>query len=216
MELCGPCSKQAFSQPIHACRDPKKCPKNHISFYKDRHGCHASLKAIHFKNESMKGAIELPLSQSLLMPITLLERGINECMPNSSMLFSDSWGLPYKLDYFSTISSQAISIEGHHITANHVRHMFVTLWQDFINHPSTKLLDLTMHQMAASAAELMINSPTSWDIAYDDNMSSRAINRTIAVWPHFVEFVKQAHLDTSSMEEWDPLTIDMSMLTTTS
>lgn len=200
--------------PLSCCRHPSKCPKNHISFYKDRHGYHGSLMATHFKNEAMKGNQELPLSPSLMLPITMLERGIHACMPTSHTLLSDTWGLPYKLDYFSHISSLAISIEGHHLTANSVRHMFVTLWQDFINHPTTKLHDLTMHQVSASAADLMLNSTSAWDIAYDDSIRSRAINTTISLWPQFVEFVKQSHLDSASKEEWDPLTIDLSLLTT--
>lgn len=172
--------------------------------------------ATHFKNEAMKGEQELPLSPSLLLPITMLERGIKECKPNSHMLFCDTWGLPYKLDYFSHISSQAISFDGHHLTANMVRHMFVTMWQDFIQHPSTKLLDLTMHQMSASAADLMLNSTSAWDIAYDDSIRSRATNTTISLWPKFVEFVQQSHLDATSKEEWDPLTIDIGMLSISS
>lgn len=172
--------------------------------------------ATHFKNEAIKGDQELPLSPSLLKPITLLEKGSQACMPSSHMLFSDSWGLTYKGPYFSNIASKSISFDGHHITANDVRHMFVTLWQDFINHPSTKLLDLTMNSMNASAADLMLNSTQAWDIAYDDSTRSRAINTTISLWPSFVEFVKQAHLDTISKEEWDPITIDISMLSISS
>ncbi len=212
---CHPCTHTAHPTPL-SCRHPTTCHKNHISFYKDRHGHHASLMATHIKNEAIKGEQELPLSPSLLIPLTLLERATHTCMPSSHTLFHDTWGLPYKGSYFSNICSQALSFDGHHITANDVRHMFVTLWQDFISHPSTKLLDMTMQQMNASAADLMLNSTDAWAIAYDDSIRERAINTTLALWPQFGEFVEQAHLDSISKEEWDPLTIDMSALTISS
>lgn len=180
------------------------------------HGYHGSLMATHFKNEAIKGDQELPLSPSLLMPISMLERGIHACMPNSPTLFSDTWGLVYKGPYFSHVTSQAISFDEHHATANMVRHMFVTLWRDFLNHPSTQLVDLTMQQMSASAADLMLNSTTAWITSYDDSTRSRAISTSISLWPKFVEYVKQSHLATTSREEWDPLTIDLCMLTTSS
>lgn len=183
-----------------------------MDFFKDRHGLHCSLKAAHSKNEATKGIQELPLSPSLLYPITLLERAIDACMPDSPFLFSDTLGLLYQERYFSTICSKAISFGEHDINANTARHMFVTMWQDFISHPSTKLLDLTIDQMNASAADLMLNSTKAWAIAYDDSIKDRAITTTISLWPQFVEFVKQAHLDTMSKEEWDPLTIAINLL----
>lgn len=60
----------------------------------------------------------------------------------------------------------------------------------------------------------MLNSTTAWNMSYDDSTRNRAISTSISLWPKFVEFVKQTHLATTSREEWDPLTIDLSMLTT--
>jgi hypothetical protein len=133
-------------------------------------------------------------------------------MPTSPILFSDTNGLPYKGPYFSHVCSQAISFDDIHLTANDVRHMFVTTWQDFVNHPSTKLLNLTIEQMNACAADIMLNSTSAWAIAYDDTTRDRAINTTLSLWPKFAEFVKQIHLDATSKCAWDPLTIDLSKL----
>lgn len=121
----------------------------------------------------------------------------------------------YHDPYFSKICSQAISLLDTKIVANDVRHMFVTLWQDFINSPSTKLIDLTRQEMNAYAANLMLNSIAAWDIAYDDSAKNRAFNTTFYLWPKFVEFVRESHLDATSKGEWDPITIDLSLLSLT-
>lgn len=205
-------SSGLLSTPKCLCRDPSQCSKNHIDYYEDRHGHHASLKVTHFKNDAIKGDQELPLSPSLLRPLTLLERAIHHCMPHSHLMFFDHNGALFKGPYFSYVVSQAISVGGIHLTANDVRHMFVTLWRDFLNTPSTKLLDLTIHQLSASAADLMLNSTTAWSISYDDSTRNRAIHTTLALWPHFIEFVRQAHLDAMSRKGWDPLTIDIDSL----
>lgn len=197
---------------MHHCRWPSSCSKNHIHYTQDRHGFHASLKASHFKNEAIKGDQELPLSPSLLKPLSLLEKAIHSCFPFSELMFFDTHGLLYKAPYFSYIVSNVISFGGHHITANDVRHMFVTLWKDFLNSPSTKLLDLTIHDLSACAADLMLNSTAAWSISYDDTLRSRAIHTSLHLWPQFIEFVKQAHIDVTSTKPWDPLTIDVNLL----
>lgn len=133
-------------------------------------------------------------------------------MPQSDLMFFDHTGALYKGPYFSFVVSQAISVGGIHLTANDVRHMFVTLWRDFLNSPSTKLLDQTIQQLSASAADLMLNSTTAWSISYDDSTRDRAIHTTLALWPQFRQFVQQAHLDTVSRKAWDPLTFDLDSL----
>lgn len=187
-----------------------------MSYYQDRSGYHTSFIASHFKNDSLKGDQELPLSQLLIMPLTLLEKGIHACFSSSPTLFFGLDGQPYKGTYFSTIASKCISFGGHHLTANDVRHMFVTLWKDFLSSPSTQLLDLTIQQLSACAADLMLNSTNAWSIAYDESTRSRAINTTLVLWPQFVAFVHEAHLDAMSKKEWDPITIDPSLLSPTS
>lgn len=208
---CAPLSHPSHL-PFNACRHPTKCPKNHVDFFEDRHGIHASLFAIHFKNDAIKGEQELPLSPSLLKPLTMLAQGIAHSFPLATHLFFDTHGSLYKGPYFSHVVSQAISVDGLHLTATDVRHMFVTLWKDFINCPTTQLLDLTMHQLNASAADLMLNSTNAWAISYDDTNRNRAINTTLHMWPKFVKFVKEAHLDAISRKELNPLNIDIATL----
>lgn len=188
------------------CRDHANCTKNHIQYYQDRHGKHASLMAAHFKNESIKGEQDVPIFPSLLSPLCYLEKGIHSCHPSSKLLFFDTTGTLYKAPYFSYVCSKAISIQGLHLVANDIRHMFVTLWRDFVNSPTTTLLDLSINQACASAADLMLNSTTAWTISYDDTNRSRAIQSTLSLWPQFTEFVKQSHLDFMSKKEWNPIT----------
>lgn len=196
---------QVFMTTLLPCRDHAHCPKNHIEFYVDRNGHHASLKASHFKNASIKGEQDLPIFPALLSPITLLEKATHACYPYSKLLFFDSHGSIYKEAYFSYVCSKAISFEGVHLTANDMRHMFVTLWKDFVNSPNTKLLNLTIHQACATAADLMLNSTAAWSISYDDTNRSRGIHTALDLWPKFTQFVKQAHLDAKSKKEWNPI-----------
>lgn len=193
-------------------RNPSTCPKNHIRYYQDRHGYHASLKATHFKNEAIKGPQDIPLSPSLLKPLSILEKAINAMAPSSPTLFFAQDGDPYKGPYFSYVASKAISYDGVHLKANDLRHMFATLWRDFINAPSTKLINLTINDLNASAADLMLNSTQAWSASYDDTSRDRAIHTTFSLWPQFHAFVKQAHLDHASTKEWDPLTISLDVL----
>lgn len=195
------------------CREPSTCKKNHIYYYQDRHGYHASIKATHFKNEAMKGPQEIPLSPSLLQPLASLEKAIHASAPSSTTLFFGQDGTPYKGPYFSYVTSKAMPLgEGIHIKANDVRHLFATLWRDFINSPSTQLINLTITQLNASAADLMLNSTQAWSASYDDSLRDRAIITTFSLWPKFQEFVKQAHLDHMSTKEWDPLTTSLTCL----
>lgn len=194
------------------CRAPSECPKNHVHYFEDRHGHHATLNASHFKNDTLKGEQALPLSSSLLKPISSLEKAIHACFPPTPLLFFGLHGNLINDKYMSSVVSKAISLEGVHLTANDVRHMFVTLWRDFLNSPSTKLLDLSIHQASACAADLMLNSTASWDISYDDTTRRRAIHLTLSLWPKFVEFVKEAHLDHMSSKEWDPITTPLDAL----
>lgn len=187
-------------------RNHASCIKNHNKYFHDRHGYHGALIALHFKNEAIKGEQELPLSPSLLSPFTLLEQAIHAIYPASKLMFFDTNGRLYKDAYFSYVCSKAISMKGMHLTANDVRHMFVTLWKDFVNSPTTKLLDITIHQACASAADLMLNSTTAWSMSYDDTNRSRHTSTTLSLWPQFKAFVEQAHLDATSQKGWNPLT----------
>jgi len=177
---------------------------------------HASLNVEHHKNEGIKGKQEIPLSSHLLLPITLLERASHFLFPNSPTLFFGYGGEVYELAYFSSIVKGAISLPNMSLNANDLRHMFVTLWMDFINTPSTNMLNLSISHLNASATSMMLNSTNAWDASYDDSHMDRAMLTTLAMWPKFVEFVKEAHLDKEATKEWDPLTIPLSSLPSSS
>ena len=80
-----------------------------------------------------------------------------------------------------------------------------------MNSPSMRHLDLTLTQMEACASDLMLNSTHAWP-TYDDSTRSRATNLAISLWPHFKEFVRQAHIASTSTMEVDPLNIDLATL----
>ena len=173
---------------------------------------HATFNVEHHKNEGIKGRQEIPLSSHLLLPITLLERASHFLFPNSPTLFFGYGGEVYEQAYFSLIAKGGISLPHMSLKANDLRHMFVTLWMDFINTPSTHLLNLSISQLNACASNMMLNSTNAWDASYDDSHMDRAMLTTLAMWPKFVEFVREAHFDRASEEAWDPLIIDMGLL----
>lgn len=193
------------------CREDN-CGKNHITYFKDRKGTHAELVLWHFKNDAIKGVQHVPLAPKLLEKILFLEQARAAIYPTCPTLFCDTQGLVYKSAYFSTVVSKACILGDERLTANDYRHLFATAWRDFINCPTTKLLDLTVHQLNAAAADMMLNSTEAWSAAYDDTNRNRGIFTVLAKWPKFVEFVKEAHLDLMSKDPIDPLTVDLASL----
>lgn len=168
----------------------------------------------HHKNEAIKGKQDIPLSSHLMLPLSLLERASHFLSPTSPTLFFGHDGTMYGLSYFSSIVKDAISLPHSTLKANDLRHMFVTLWRDFIATPSTNLLNLSTTHLHACASDMMLNSTKAWDASYDDSHRERAMLTTLSLWPKFVEFVREAHLDKESTKEWDPLTIPLSSLPT--
>jgi hypothetical protein len=122
-------------------------------------------------------------------------------------LFFGQAGNVHKQGYFSTISARALSqaVGLTWATANDFRHMFITAWRDFISCPSTQLAGLTAQQMEDVAASMMLNSAAVWEQSYDISTVQRGMNSIIAMWPKFMAFVEQQHLDKTSEEPFDPL-----------
>ena len=197
---------------LSSCPSPTSCPTNHISYIKDRHGMHACLELVHFKNSKAKGRQSLPLAPQLIEVVVHLEQAA--AFLNSPTIFCQTCPkgpkppapIPYHDAYFSTVCTQAIAIPT--ITAVVLRHMFITLWRDFISHPHTNLHSLNAQQLEVAAANLMLNSTHAWD-SYDDSTRHRGTSTAMAMWPAFSSFAHEHHLTKSSEEEWDPLDIDL-------
>lgn len=196
--------------PCVCCRDPTTCPKNRIEYIQDRKGCHAELVLVHFKNDTLKGEQHLPLSPKLRELIALVEQG--RAATGGDTLFCSMSGAPYKLDYFSTVVGNLLVFDGKRLTPTDFRHLFSTAWRDFINSPNTWVVDQAVQQLEGAAAGLMLNSSAAWDATYDDSSINRSIHRVMAMWPKFVEFVKEQHLDQQSRTPYSPLTVDMALL----
>lgn len=176
---------------------------------------HADLELWHFKNEAIKGVQHVPLAAGLLEKVVYLERARAAMYPECPTLFCDIQGRPYRDAYFSTVVANNISIGQERLTANDLRHMFVTAWRDFINCPSTQLVHLTAQELNAAAADMMLNSTEAWTAAYDDTNRDRSIHMVFCKWPQFMSFVKESHLDHVSREPVDPLTVDLAALSIT-
>lgn len=187
------------------CRDAS-CKRNHV-VYKIVHGKHtAEMVLVHFKNDAIKGPQHIPLSPQLLEMFVLLEQAVHAVFPRSTTLFFMENGQPYQPSYFSTVVGDYLTFDGVRCTANHWRHVFTTLWRDFLSCPTTRLLDFTVQQLEEGAAQLMLNSTQAWNAAYDDTDKLRAILHTHALWPKFQEYVHNVHDAKMSEQAWDPLT----------
>ena len=168
--------------------DAAECPKNHVIYFKDRKGMHGEMFVVHFKNSNTKGEQLLALSNEMLEVCVLLEKAAR--FVNSPTLFYATNNNVFEEHYFSQVCSKLLSFGTHHITANTMRHMYVTHWKDYIHHPSTQLFGLGVEQLTLEAASLMLNSPAAWVAAYDDSLFDRSMSSTISHWPKFLEFVK--------------------------
>ena len=192
------------------CVDKSKCPTNHVNYFADRNGKHGEMFVLHFKNANIKGEQLLPLSGELLTVCVLLERAAN--FVGSPTLFFDTSNTTFDLSNFSTTATRLLSFDNHHLNANTMRHMYVTHWNDYINHPTTQLIGLGVDQLTLEAAALMLNSPAAWEQAYDDSICDRHTLTILAHWPKFTAFVEQAHLDLASRQDLDPLTLSLASL----
>lgn len=190
----------------HSCRGGH-CIKNHVAYTKVLGKHTAEMVLVHFKNDAIKGPQHIPLSPLLLEMMVLLEQAVHAIFPTSATVFCMENGRPYQLAYFSTVVGDYLTFDGVRTTANHWRHVFTTLWRDFLSSPTTKLLDFTVQQLEEGAAQLMLNSTQAWNAAYDDTDKLRAILHTQALWPKFREFVHNVHTAKMSEEPWNPLAI---------
>ena len=198
--LCGrgdnPLSKAATSV---WCRDPA-CEGNHIKYTKDKDGFMAALVLPHFKNESIKGVQEVPLSPKWLRLVALLERAAAAHRPSTGTLFCATDGTLYKEAYFSTVSTTALSFNQQKCTSRHFRHLFTTNYKAFTTDPGTTLRGISAHVVQQAAADLMLTSTQMLDSTYDDSAREKGTAAVMSLWPKFKEYVKEQHLKKRSEE----------------
>lgn len=168
---------------------------------------HVELHLVHYKNESTKGEMRLPLSNKLVTMLVHLEQGRASIFHDSMALFCKKRGGPYQSGYFSTHVGDALTFDGVRLGARGMRHFFATIWRDFIHTSCMHLLEHTIKELEAHASDLMQNTPASWDVAYDEALIVRGAQHSIALWPKFEEFVHAQHMLASSRREVNPLTL---------
>lgn len=108
---------------------------------------------------------------------------------------------------FSTFVGDAYLFNGVRFGVGGMRHFFATIWRDFIHTSSMHLLEHTIKELEAHCSDLMVNSPASWGVAYDEPIIVRGAQHSIALWPKFEEFVHAHHVLSMSRKEVDHLTL---------
>jgi len=177
---------------IH-CRNVN-CPGNYIEYMKNSEGYHADLVLIHYKNDSIKGIQHIRMAQQFLDKFALLQQAQAYQAPASPILFfMPSSSQIYEDAYWSTVCSKALSLPHKWITSKDFRHLFATGWRDFINCPSTKLLDMTVRSLDTASADMMSSSTDAMDNAYDDTTRDRNIQTVMLLMPKFRRFIHDAH-----------------------
>jgi hypothetical protein len=177
---------------------------------------HGQVELVHFKNDNKKGPQHMPLAKGTIKVMAMLEQAsafmATQCPGGVSTLFYGTTGHPYQPAYFSTVVSNLLTMYGVRCTANTFRHFFSTAWRDFISSPTTQLVGFTIHQLEEVAASMMLNSTDAWATSYDDSTMDRGMHSILALWPKFLTFVYEHHLDKVTEEPWDPLTATMAEL----
>lgn len=115
---------------------------------------------------------------------------------------------PYSSSYFSILIGNLLTIKGKRFTATKLRHMFVTGWRDFLEHPSTFRHNDVVGKLEESASSMMLNSVPVWNTHYDDCPMDRSIFAAMSHWSKFQEFMKEQHLLKASTKPIDPSKFD--------
>lgn len=145
----------------------------------------------HFKNDTIKGTQHLPMAIQMFEPFIYLENAHQYLASHCPTLWFNAYGETYQEAYWSTISSQALTLaDGRRITAKDFRHLFATAWRDFINIPSTIMADLTTHQLDAAAADLMCSSTHAFTNSYDDTNRVRGNLVVLAKYKAFKAYIE--------------------------
>lgn len=118
--------------------------------------------------------------------------------------------MPYKKEYFSIYCSKLLTFNGIKFNTNNLRHLYVTGWLDFTNHPSFQ--QQVLEHVTKDASHMMLNSVKVWGTSYDDGQVDRSLLTTLHHWPKFQEFMKQKYLDKASEVAIDPLTFDFTSM----
>ena len=145
----------------------------------------------HFKNDTIKGTQHLPLSKFFKGPFIYLEQAHDYLASQCPTLWFNTHFQTYQKAYWSTICSKALTLpDGRRITAKDFRHMFATAWRDYINCPTTKLLDTSLHELDAAAADLMCSSTQAFTNAYDHTNRVRGTQTVLSHWLSFKSYVE--------------------------
>jgi len=85
-------------------------------------------------------------------------------------------------------------MNGKRFTATKLRHMVVTGWRDFLEHPSTLRHKQVVERLEESASSMMLNSVPVWNTHDDDCPMDRGVFEAMSHWSKFKEFMKEQHM----------------------
>lgn len=190
------------------CTDPEckdhKCQKNYFHFYQDRGGQHVVCVMSHFKNDTVKGAQRFSVVAELVEPLLLQHMAHQACAPDCKTLFFSKSFREMESPYFSTLCGDALTPpERGRLTALTFRHLFQTMYRDFIHKPATQLMQVTRDELQRAGALLMLSSTDAVDTYYDDGEGGRALELVLQYWPQFKTFVREHHVDVTSRKVWN-------------
>lgn len=82
----------------------------------------------------------------------------------------------------------------------------MTAWADYVDQAEYEAGDVTATMLKDAAAALVGNSVVAWERNYDAKARSRGVDRVVAHYPKFQEFVKRQHAHGLNQITRDPIT----------
>lgn len=220
LQLLGIPAVQSRNAPVPqaglpgACRDPQKCPKNHLQH---RHDTltgenQTVLHLEHWKNGSRLGPVDLPVAPAMVEVWELIEgasafmgqgaRGIWFPTTNYDLYGQDVYGDAY----FSQIITNALAVTGQRLAFVDVRSMWITAFSDYVGSAELGPQDVTAAMLREAAASLCGNSTNTWLKSYDVKAHRRGYQRVVGHYPAFKEFVKGQHAHAAATVARNPIT----------
>lgn len=186
-----------------------ECPKNHIEHYTvlDNDGTviskGARLHLVHHKNERKDGHLILPLADSIVDVLDMMEKASKHLAQDCPTIFmKPSKRLPFDDAYFSQYCTSALSFGNRTSTATNMRHEFASWFRDF--NSSQAASNNMQDDLEEAAATMMGNKPPSWDAAYDDKARIRPMEKVLAVYPAFKAWVMNEYATKRQQVPRDP------------
>lgn len=88
--------------------------------------------------------------------------------------------MPYGKEHFSIVVGDVLTTKDVRLTATKLRHMFITMWLDYMSNLSTMGTNMVVDELGKSTSSMMLNSLKVWGSHYDDANFDRSFLYTLA------------------------------------